>query len=233
MRIFSLFLWALCMVLFSLPVWADDDHVEDDFGIWTPVILQLHAPDPHDRWYATLTPQPRLKDNATAMDQFLLVPGVGYEVNKHLSVEAGYGWVPNFRDRQLDTEHRLWQGIWLRKNFDRLKMFDRLRIEERFLPGVDNASVRVRNMLGGRYYLGEDRRWYLVSFDELFWNVSNHKPGPEGGFNQNRLFMGVGRDIGQRMKIEGGYNMVFVNAAAPANDRLSHLLMVQVFYTLR
>jgi hypothetical protein len=68
--------------------------------------------------------------------------------------------------------------------------------------------------------------------DELFVNVNQLTGAPRAGVDQNRLFVGVGRHIGEKVRVEGGYQMQLINRRNPTPDRLNHVILVSLFATL-
>lgn len=157
-------------------------------------------------------------------------PGLGYTFGPALSVYAGYAWIPTIVDGGDDThEHRIWeQAIWGRALSPCVKVQGRLRLEQRFGEG-DDVGHRVRGFVRGQWRPSRALPLDLVGWDEAFVQLNDTDWGPRAGFDQNRLFIGVGADAALRgVRVEVGYLGVYLHAA----DRVDHAVAVNVFVGL-
>jgi hypothetical protein len=116
----------------------------------------------------------------------LIRPGLGYRASPNLSYWAGYAFIGTYNDGKPNVyEHRAWQQMTYASSVGPLSLQVRGRVEERFRAN-ESAALRVR--LFGRANVA-------------LWNESPLAPG---GFDQNRLFLGLGYTAGA-MRLEGGY----------------------------
>ena len=149
---------------------------------------------------------------ANSQPQFLYVRGMlGYRFNKHVSLGQGYTWVQSFQP-QLWTEHQPFQQVLLEGKLKRLKLSNRLRVEERFIQGLDGVGVRLREEVKLVYPLDKAEKWSLIAFDELFCNLNTMRTGsseytvvPHQGIDQNWLFIGLSRKLNRHMSATAGY----------------------------
>jgi hypothetical protein len=156
-------------------------------------------------WRVHLEAQPRLFEDATAVFQVLVRAAAGRQVSRAVTLWAGHGWIPKPPGPGVKHEQRLWQQASLtlpRAGAWALSM--RLRQEQRWQDGWDGASHRTRLMFRAVHPIGGPQ-WSAVLWNEgmATWNATG--PGPVRGFDQNRLFGGVGRKLSPHLTVEGGY----------------------------
>jgi hypothetical protein len=87
-------------------------------------------------------------------------------------------------------------------------------------------QIKITRQLGGT-------RWYLVSSEEPFFNLNSPEHGPVRGFSQNRLFIGIGRQLGEAVRMECGYMNQFKNGRHGKPDEFNHVLVAQLSIDLR
>ncbi|MGE0393167.1 MAG: DUF2490 domain-containing protein [Vicinamibacterales bacterium] len=214
--------WAAVVVLAVLcgPRVAEA-QADGDRHLW----LQAVAIGSAGPWRVHLEAQPRWFEDVTAPFQMLLRTAAGRQVSPSLSLWAGHGWIAKPPGPGVKHEHRLWQqmlatlppaGVWT--------FSVRARQEQRWQDGWDGASHRTRLMLRAVRPLGGPR-WYAALWDEgmVTWNGTG--AGPVSGFDQNRLFAGVGRRFTQRVAVEGGY-LWFALRPSPGVRADNHVVLV-------
>lgn len=212
------FVWLLC----SRPAWALDDA----FQWWQPVYIDFPVVNPKIRGY--FESNSRLNDNLNGINQYFIRTALGYKLRPKIEIFGGYVWVNNYVPRYLQ-EQRIYQqlgiGHVLRK---RTQVLHRLRTEQRFLEHRHGVSNRVRYQLRLAHPLGSTKN-YLVGSNELFVNLNTLKGGPNGGIDQNRLFLGIGRQFNEHVRTEIGYQFQYVNLNDPFDDRGGHQLITQMY----
>ena len=57
--------------------------------------------------------------------------------------------------------------------------------------------------------------WAVVVYDEIFMNVNAVGNGPDSGFDQNRLFLGLNRQFTEHFNMDLGYQMQTLNNCQP------------------
>jgi len=156
-----------------------------------------------------------------------LRPGLGLKLNDHLQVWGGYSYVPRFQPRRFD-EHQLWQQAIILHRMGRVNGFHRIRLEERFLENTATL-YRLRILDRGTLPLGKTKRWSLIGFNEVWFNLNNQPTAAPSGFQLNRTFIGLGRTLGRSMRLEGGYMVEFQNVSAPRQDQVNSSLFLHLF----
>ncbi|WP_052403266.1 DUF2490 domain-containing protein [Legionella massiliensis] len=152
--------------------------------------------------------QERLGDDSSRRSQTLFRPGLGYDLTKHLSFWLGYAWIQTGAPfaSSLFIENRTWEQLLWKKEFKYLTFSSRTRMEQRFAKRNTNVGYRARQQFKLVIPLRTHSKWSLVSSEELFWNKNNFNADGEGqGFDQNRVFVGLGYKITSKITSEIGY----------------------------
>ncbi len=104
----------------------------------------------------------------------------------------------------------------------------RTRLEQRFLEGADDTGWRLRHMVRMTHPLGSSQRYDLTLWDEVFVNVNDTDWGARDGFDQNRLFAGIGVALAPRVRTEIGYLHQYVERSSRP-DAVGHTLSLNLF----
>jgi hypothetical protein len=213
---------ALFVALSPLSALAEDTFTHEPQG-WVAFFGTKKIPD--TVWVFWLDAQARLNAAAT-QTQVLLRPGVGVRFRPDMTAWLGYAWTPTVRGSELVVdEHRLWeQWTWDLSFGNGVKAQLRSRFEQRLSRG--ELGLRFRQFV--RAQSPRFGRALLVAWDEIFFAFNDTKWGQQAGFDQNRLFVGVGWFIDDAVRVEAGYfNQLVHRRDAP--DPMRHVAMVNVF----
>jgi len=203
--------------------------VNQDFRLWTPVYLTFPL---SSSFIGYMEVNPRFGDDVSELDQLLLRPAVGYKLNDHFSLWQGYAWVGNYQP-DFREEHRVFQQLLYRRKFPFVKVFSRTRLEERFIENTDGTAVRARTMLRGDFPLPDAPEWAIVVYDEIFLNVNAVGNGPDSGFDQNRLFLGMNRQFTEHFNMDLGYQLQALNNSQPELiNQINQIILLQFFINL-
>ncbi len=205
-----------------------------DAGQWSAIFAQgsIFADDEGEnrlKWW--FDGHFRLLDDAGGFNQSIVRPGLGWSLTERTTAWVGYGWIhtsPISFD-EFD-EHRIWQQLTWSESYEPFKLALRSRLEQRFVETGDDTGWRFRQLIRLQHNLPAFPRLMLVSWDELFLNINDVDFGAESGFDQNRVFVGVGwkRRPENSWRIEIGYlNQVIYNPGGA--DRINHILSVNLF----
>ena len=167
-----------------------------DFQIWTNVTATGALEQVHPRLGGLLfwlEAQGRFGNDATTLSQGILRPGLGYVLSPTASVWVGYAYVPTMEpftttDR---NEQRVWEQFSWSTGTDLGAFSSRSRLEQRFRPPGSDVGWRFREKIMLSHPLDFAPGLYLLLSDELFINV-NRTHWTNEGFNQNRVFSGIG-----------------------------------------
>ncbi|MBC8083119.1 MAG: DUF2490 domain-containing protein [Hymenobacter sp.] len=186
------------------------------------------------KWLAHTEYQLRRVRLLNTQQQHLARVGLGRPLTGRATVSGGYtyfqtheyGRYPTVQGRP-QPEHRLYQDVTLTDSLGRLRLAQRLRLEQRWLgqraaEGAGDVQSweyqhRIRYQLAGSWPLQgrtiDDGEWYLNAFDELF--ISFGRNVGNNVFNQNRLSGGLGYQFRDHAKIELNYLNQVVQHADP------------------
>ncbi len=160
---------------------------------------------------------------------YILRPGIGYRFIQGVTGYVGYAYVPTVMDGKSDkSEQRAWQQFIFQGNVaEGLSLMLRPRLEQRFGSG-DDVGHRLRIMARGTYTFS-GLPLMLVLWNETFYQFNKTDWGLASGFDQNRLFAGLGfpSTLGPRFEI--GFMNVFQNREP--TDHSLKILAVNVFWT--
>ncbi|MEK6246540.1 MAG: DUF2490 domain-containing protein, partial [Planctomycetales bacterium] len=128
-------------------------------------------------------------------------------------------------------ENRIWQQLTWSDRIGRFSCLLRPRLEQRFLTSGNDMGLRFRQFVKLWRPLSYDPRFSLVSWDELFIHLNDTDWGARAGFNQNRLFVGVGWDpnSNDRWRTEIGYLYQEINVPGVGNNMSNHILSINFF----
>jgi hypothetical protein len=108
----------------------------------------------------------------------------------------------------------------------------RTRIEERLLPNRQSPSFRFRTRFGIEVPLDQDRNWWFILNDEMFFNINdagsvNLRPG----LSENRAIAGFRTKLAPGIGMEFVYQNNWLNRDT-AFDDLKHCLLVNFAFDI-
>lgn len=218
--------WSVLLLLAVLTIGPSRsaEAAETDWQEWTLFIVQG---DFSKKWRGYFEVQPRLGDDMSRMERLIVRPAIGYRIRDNVSVWAGYGWTPLISP-DFDHEHRAFQQLLVEGKVGEAGLTNRTRLEQRVIDGVDGTSVRLRHQVRLAQPLDRQKRWAFILYDELFWNLNSTSNGPESGFDQNRIFVGLNRTVNRHLRLEGGYLLNSIDAPRTGDNRRIHAIVTTV-----
>ncbi len=182
-------------------------------SVWGQADTNAHAwaqyfgdhPIGTSRWGVHLEGQWRRADVLSRWQNLLLRPAVNFKINKTFDVAAGYGFVESYRYGSFPaaargTENRLYQDVNVRQKFGKVKLQNRFRSENRWLP-ANRYENRFRYL--ARATMPVHGKTGLVFANEFFMPTP-----PETfprRFDQNRVMALVSRQLLPHLRLETGY----------------------------
>jgi len=174
----------------------------------------------------------RFGNDSSRLSKGMLRTGLGYALNANINIWLGYAWFTYdepFTQTPFD-EHRIWQDFTWSHKYDFAIVSSRSRLEQRFMDIGSDVGWRFRQRFKASVPLAFAPDFSLVGFDEYFVNINQTNYGADDGFDQNRVFAGIGYNFDQHVRTEVGYmNNYFRKANRP--DRMDHCLSVSLFLT--
>jgi len=218
-RCFACIAFSLCLLLsFGVPTHAQNA----DSQLWTMLVLNKRYKSGL-RLYGEI--QPRLGTDYSRTSQLLIRSAVGYQISGNFSAWIGYGWTPSFSPEFNNEDRWFGQLLWEDK-IGTYRMINRTRLEIRSISGVGEESIRLRHQTRLSKPLVDKSPWIGIFSNELFWNINNTALGPEGGFDQYRVFFGVGYNVNKTVRTELGYQATFLNRARTPDDLRQDILLL-------
>nr|WP_299383144.1 DUF2490 domain-containing protein [Allomuricauda sp.] len=158
----------------------------------------------HQDWSIPIAGIMRHHDLFETYDFSFVRTGISYHFNTSSILTGGIAYV-NSKSYTADEHTALTTQFWLyseyclNTNFGKNKVSHRGRLENRWI--TNNDGTRFNNRL--RYRLQFTRslhgKTFVKSFNELFVSLDGH------WFNQNRFYLGIGRELSPNLKIDIGY----------------------------
>lgn len=192
---------------------------EQDAQAWAALQLDTTLTE---RWDATLSGELQTRDNVSAFQSLILDGGAFYRASPRVKLGLGYQYTvaePGKSDEQAP-----WQSLEYTHGFRDLTLGYKLRLDERIRDDTDGVLPRLRLGLRVTYPLGE--AWYAAASEEIRFNLRDPGTGPVGGFEQNRVYAGLGRKIDERARVEFGYLWRFERERGKP-DRSDNVLFLQ------
>jgi hypothetical protein len=174
--------------------------------------------------------QGRFGEDTSRFSQGMLRTGLGYALNDNTTVWLGYAFIPTeepFAAIPVD-EHRIWQQLLWSETFSFGTITSRSRFEQRFVQNGEDVGWRFRQLLKLSKPLPFATDFSLVLTDEYFANLNRTDWGADDGFDQNRIFAGVGYNFDKSTRTEIGYMNQYIRKAV-GPDRMSHILSVNLY----
>ncbi|MBC7904538.1 MAG: DUF2490 domain-containing protein, partial [Gemmatimonadaceae bacterium] len=170
-----------------------------------------------------------------------------YYVNDAAKLTAGYAFVnffPSDNHKKISQpEHRIWQQFQWHTKFQRNRLMQWFRLEERFRRKIKNDSTLSDGYLFN--YRVRYNVWYEIPFgkkgvvpgavslvlnDEVHVNFG--KEIVYNYFDQNRFFLGLKYQFSEHNNIQAGYMNIFQQLAAGNQYRSTHAARIFFFQNL-
>ncbi len=176
--------------------------------------------------------QGRFGDDATRISQLLVRPGIGYALNNTSSIWLGYAYINTqfpFTRAAVD-ENRIWQQYMWVNNYSWGRAISRTRLEQRFIESVTRTGWRFRQFARIERTFGKNSKAYVAIAEELFVQLNNTRiQGSNTGFDQNRIFIGVGYLPTRNVLFEVGYQNQYIRRINDSNYMGNYLASNLIF----
>ncbi len=159
----------------------------------------------------------------TNWQQFLARASVNYTITEPLSFALGYTFVETYpygdypSSKEPYPESRIYQDLKYKIPFWKFEFENRLRLEQRFVAQLTDSTGhkitgwdyrnRVRYQLKVEFaFKGntiDAKEPYLTAYEEIFIRFGGNTG--KNCFDQNRIFIGLGYQVADNFKFEGGY----------------------------
>lgn len=202
--------WLLLLLSALLP--AQNSSVSNYFNGWYVLDSENRIAD--SRFILHFDAQLRRHDFIAGNQQWMLRPGLGFQINRHVMIMGGYLYQHAFkRDTPADfpqREHRIWQQLSLTYGRTSLPLITRIRFENRFLSDPDPLTgqptpARFENRLRVQQRIIKPLTdtTYLIGTNEYFSLIPPYRSA--SAFDQNRAYFAYGIKLPNANTIEIGY----------------------------
>jgi len=213
------FITYLALLIISRTVYAE---VERDDRIWLTYQADYNL---SPQLKAMIQIQPYWRNEGSHRDQITIRPGLYYQVSNRVYIGGGYAYNLGFNNNNQHThEQRLWEDIGVTLFEDNsYKVQERTRFEHRQFEHQGEMSTGLRQLVKVSFQLSPI--YSGIISDEAYFNL-NKTAQVQSGFDQNRLFLGVGRKIFTATNLEVGYLNQYVAISSP--DRINHVIAINL-----
>ena len=202
---------------------------ESDPGVWTifSTTDSISRDGSSTRWHYWFDAQARYFDIGSGTNQWLVRPGIGYEFANGVQAWGGYA---RFRSRnrsgRVADENRYWQQVnWRAGQWQGGRFTMRVRLEQRSVDIGDDLGVVLRFMTKYVRPLAGNKDRSLIIGVEPFVNLRDTDWGSDSGLAQNRIFVGAGWRVSNKLTMETGYMNQYLWVDG-AEDRMNHLAVL-------
>jgi len=215
--------WKPCILLSLaiLSITPARAGTNNDLQQWSLIFVNHHLTD---KWSASMQVENRLRDDASEVDKQIYKPAGYYLFTDTLQLGVGYKYV---RKHDSADEQDPWQELFYRpvstSKFDWVHQF---RLEQRTGKSIDGIVSRLRYLIHVSHPLGDSDEYYWAAQEAVRFNAASKDSGPVDGFEQSRLYFGVGKKVTRKMKIEVGYLWNY-QRIRDGNDLSNHVLRLQ------
>ena len=186
----------LFVALAMVPAWAADQ----DWQNWSLINVHHNFDSP---WSTSMQVENRIADNISQFSELILKPGGYYQFNDTFHVGFGYKYEKKHNNA---NEQDLWEEIYYTpESNDNLFWTHQVRLEQRDIKNITGKIPRLRYLIHLKYPLNSEHSQYLVASEAVRFNLDDKGEGPVEGFEQNRLYFGMGFAISDRLNLETGY----------------------------
>lgn len=200
----------LLLYLTSCQVLSASTLPTGDFQYWNNVTAMGPLTTNTRYW---LEGQIRLGDDISRLSQAIVRPGIGYKLNDNATVWLGYAYIKTkypFTAISND-ENRIWQQFLWIKDYTWGRLFSRSRLEQRFINNNSPTGWRFRQFGRIQKSFNHNDKFFLAGAEELFIQINNNaKTGSNSGFDQNRIFLGIGCLPNKNLLMEIGYQNQYI-----------------------
>ncbi|MBB1285144.1 DUF2490 domain-containing protein [Flavisolibacter sp. BT320] len=235
------------ILFLALPIYglAQRKEITEEEQVWLGYFNQTRF---SEKWGGWTDVHLRTKENFfTQFSQGLVRVGLTYYINNDTKLTAGYSYVHHFpadnHKNISQPEHRPWQQLQWHTRFQKLRIMQWFRLEERFRRKILNDNeladgyhfnFRGRHNILGQFALCSQPfkpgTFSFVLSDEVFLNFG--KQIVYNTFDQNRLFAGFAYYLNDHDNLQFGYMNLFQQQASGNRYRSLHVARIFFFHNL-
>lgn len=224
----------LVFAVAATPATALADDLLQDAGSWLQVVaegsLKTINPDLANVrvW---VEGQSRWDDDWQHWYQGMARAAIGYSLSEQATIWAGYTWLPTQNlGKHSVSQQDVWPAFRYTLPTDIGTFTFRTMVESNFLPGNgDDVRVRTRQMIRFMHPFAFEPRLNFIAWDEFFIRANSTPVGGRSGFDQNRVFAGLGWLFNKNVRLETDYLNQYLDDATHTNNTMHNLIMGALF----
>ncbi|MHA7830840.1 MAG: DUF2490 domain-containing protein [Flagellimonas sp.] len=201
----------LCSIVFTTLLAPDiysQNSEENDYGSWLVLCGEAKI---HEDWSIPAVGIIRHQHMLDKYGFFFFRTGASYKISKASRFTGGFALLNSnsyLEPNDVVNTNQLWlYGEYtLKAKFNQNTLAHRFRFENRRLINTEDSKVNNRIRYRLQYTIPIYRDIYFKAFNEVFLNLEGK------AYSQNRIFIGVGRELSPSSKVDIGYfNQSFKN----------------------
>lgn len=235
----SLAFIVLGLLLLVLPAFGQKQILTSN-QIW---LQSYHEGQISEKWTVLLDGGFRWRDGFDNKSAYIIRGGMGYSFSSKMRVSGGLAYQGVYAlERIVRHEYRPHQEILHKSTWGKVKISNRLRIEERFFKDKILDAATVDFNFRFRYALmvsipvanlsseNPSRKILLNVGDEIFLNAGNEVS--DRVFDQNRLIFSPTLQWSENLSISLTYNSQYASTVLPDNFLQSRVYWLQIRHNL-
>ena len=197
---------------------------DNDFQQWSLVFANHNFAN---NWSASMQVESRWSDDKNAFDEVIVKPAGYYRFTDRFQLGFGYKHITKYKE---SNEQDLWQEIYYKTPISKYAITHQARLEQRDINGISGILPRLRYLINVQRPL--NATYYLKSWGAVRFNLGNKGEGPVAGFEQNRIFFGLGAHTSKRGKFEVGYLWKYEKTRDDIN-KSDHVISLQFHFNTK
>ncbi len=194
----------------------------------------------NQKWNINTDVQHRTKNEFKQQSQTLIRTALVYKINKHVNVSVGGAHFRYYISNNVTRgEWRPWQEFGLNSVFDKVRIGNRFRVEQRFNQIIKEEKITNEYGFGWRFrykvefefpLIKQNEKIHTVSFcNEYFMSVGKES---HNLFDQNRSFISFNYQLSKNVKLLFQYMYILQYQESKAlYDKVS-VIRFNVFHTI-
>ena len=214
-----------CLVLLLYVFFPSTGQAEDrnSGALWT--ISQIAVPV-ETSWALHLMVQNRWHEDIEHYERTVIRPWLSFDATDRVELAVGYDR-HEFNHPTHRHEDRAWQRVAYRHPLGEATLLTHLWMEERFFEDSNATAVRSRFMLGAAHPLPGG--FGAIIRNEFMVDLNGTSNIRRAGLGEDQLYLGFNRPIGRGVRLELGYQMIYLDRKGP--DQFNHALMLGLSLT--
>ncbi len=182
----------------------------------------------YDKFLGYAEYQPRIKHDQEKMQAIMHRSMVGWQYSETQSFWVGYAYLETYIPREF-SETRPFINWFYQSRLTSFKTAQQIRFEQRNFNIYEGSSYRLRYKYRIKQKISEKYKLSFVYQNELFYNTNTLNKRYNQGFEQNRLYIGLNKDLGSGHEAEVAVTRTIRFIENEANDLMNFFVLRYVY----